>query len=177
MAVRNLKRLLLLVPFLTGLPYGCEEPCGSSSGTSQFRITGFNTTVSSSSNRFSDHVIEANLVTEQAVLFEGPLQFSGYSVYACSPPPSIYTNDITSINIVSGSDYSNEYKAGTNLLDLCEIGQFPNKDFPLKLASPFLTFRLLSPPDVDGTFTFTIQIDLDDGRSFTDTAPTISITR
>jgi len=168
-------KLFFLVPLLIGLPTSCEEPCGPFEQT-RLRVTGFAVKVSSTSNKFLDHDLVGRFVYEEASLIHKSIRSWGFSALACSPPPLTYDTDISEISITSDSNYRSDYLAGSDLIDLFAIPQYESLAFPLEIYSPFINFQLKTPPDEVGTHSFTIQIDLDDGRTFVDTTPVILIT-
>lgn len=80
-------------------------------------------------------------------------------------PPIELVPDVAEIRLRSSSQFDADHPPGSELLGLFDIHGYGNP--PFTATERHLIFMLNSRPAVVDTFTFEVQIDLTDSRSFT----------
>ena len=162
-------RILCLLPFVAGIPNSCTGPCGPFEQFT-YEITGHTLTVSASSNNYSDVVFSSEFETKRISKLKFNLTPFSTPLYACSPPPPVFTQQVIGMSMVTGTDYNSDYPAGKDLSSLLEsTSEFLPLEFPLDLESfNGRNYRFSLPPDAAINASFEVTFELADGTSWDD---------
>ncbi|RYF71101.1 MAG: DUF5034 domain-containing protein [Cytophagaceae bacterium] len=190
---RVMKRTILLLlifigpVLITGL-VGCEL-CNT--GPTRFTIGGYKLSLQNAGVNPSSPAEIGNVTAGDTVLsrnlqirllgdevYAASLTGGGSSVFACDPA-IIPLDVIKSLSIVSDQPFSADLPAGTNLTSVLtvEYGVRAAVDYfnqPNVPAQNYV-FTILKAPETMAKYRFTVQVELRNGKTFTDTTMAVAI--